>query len=218
MRSCIRRGPVVSDAICRTISRRIPRCIITSARRDDGTDRAIHDLLRWQVREQAGRAEDPSVVVLDTQTVHTSLNAPTGLNPGKKSRGRKRGIALACSGLVIAVVVAAASVHDNAIGAALLDKVAADNSTVTKAWTDAGFKNAVIEHGRQTGHRRGGGAPRPAHRRVRAAAQAMGGRAGLRHAAAAGASHPATAMADVTGPSVRTAGSRRRRTPASPSR
>lgn len=56
--------------------------------RDDGTDQAIHDLLRWQVREQAGRAEDPSAVVLDTQTVPTSLNAPTGLHPGKKEPGR----------------------------------------------------------------------------------------------------------------------------------
>ena len=118
--------------------------------RDDGTDQIVHDLLRWQVREQAGRSEDPSAVVLDTQTVHTSLNAPadtTGLDPGKRSRGRKRGIASDVLGLVIAVVVSAASVHDNAIGVALLDKVAADNPSVTKAWTDAGFKNAVSAHG-----------------------------------------------------------------------
>ncbi|MGW0811629.1 IS5 family transposase [Nonomuraea sp. NPDC002799] len=118
--------------------------------RDDGTDQTIHDLLRWQVREQAGRAEDPSAVVLDTQTVHASVNAPadtTGLDPGKKSRGRKRGIASDVLGLVIAVVVTAASVHDNAIGIALLDKVAAANPSVTKAWTDAGFKNAVAQHG-----------------------------------------------------------------------
>jgi hypothetical protein len=73
------------------------------------------------VREQAGRAEDPSAVVLDTQTVHTSINSladTTGLDPGKKSRGRKRGIASDVLGVVIAVVVTAASVHDNAIGTA----------------------------------------------------------------------------------------------------
>jgi len=53
--------------------------------RDDGTDQTIHDLLRWEVREQAGRRADPSAVVLDTQTVHTSVNAPaatTGLDAG----------------------------------------------------------------------------------------------------------------------------------------
>ncbi|WP_449066538.1 IS5 family transposase [Planomonospora algeriensis] len=125
-----------------------------AAWRDDGTDQTIHDLLRCQVREKAGRREDPTAVVLDTQTVHASVSAPaatTGLDAGKKSRGRKRGIAVDVTGLVIAVVVAAASVHDNAIGVALLDKVAIDNPAVTKAWVDAGFKNAVTAHGAALG-------------------------------------------------------------------
>ncbi len=30
--------------------------------RDDGTDQSIHDLLRGQARERAGRAEDPAAV------------------------------------------------------------------------------------------------------------------------------------------------------------
>lgn len=122
--------------------------------RDDGTDRTLHDLLRWQVRESKGRREDPSAVVMDSQTVHVSLNAPketTGLDPGKKSRGRKRCIATDVLGLLLAVIVVAASVHDNAVGITLLDKVAADNPTVTKGWVDAGFKNAVVEHGRSLG-------------------------------------------------------------------
>lgn len=118
--------------------------------RDDGTAETIHDLLRWQVRESRRRREDPTAVVLDSQTVRASTNAPkdtTGLDPGKRSPGRKRGIATDVLGLIIAVVVTAASVHDNAIGLALLDKVAARTPTVTKAWVDAGFKNAVVEHG-----------------------------------------------------------------------
>ncbi|MFF2149342.1 IS5 family transposase, partial [Kitasatospora sp. NPDC058190] len=122
--------------------------------RDDGTAETIHDLLRWQVRESRRRYEDPTAVVLDSQTVRTSTNAPkdtTGLDPGKKSPGRKRGIATDVLGLVIAAVVVAASVHDNAIGIALLDKVVRAAPTVTKAWTDAGFKNAVVEHGAHLG-------------------------------------------------------------------
>ncbi len=54
-------------------------------------------------------------------------------------------------GLVIAVVVLAASVHDNAVGIALLDKVAADTDTVQKALVDQGFKNAVVAHGQKVG-------------------------------------------------------------------
>jgi hypothetical protein len=53
-----------------------------------------------------------------------------------------RRLAVDVLGLVIAVVVFAASVHDNAVGIALLDKVAADTDTVEKALVDLGFKNA----------------------------------------------------------------------------
>ncbi|MFE3329822.1 hypothetical protein [Streptomyces sp. NPDC059176] len=41
--------------------------------RDDGTDQTTHDLLPWQVRESRGRKADPSLVVLDTQSLHASL-------------------------------------------------------------------------------------------------------------------------------------------------
>jgi transposase len=84
--------------------------------RDDGLDQVIHELLRCAVREGAGRAEDPSLVVLDSQSVHAAVNVPgstTGKDAGKKVPGRKRGIAVDVIGLVIAVVVFAASVHDN---------------------------------------------------------------------------------------------------------
>jgi Transposase DDE domain len=81
-------------------------------------------------------------------------------------------------GLIIAVVVVAASVHDNAIGTALLDKVASSTSTVSTALVDQGFKTSVVEHGRTLGidvqivarspappgsfpHRSGGGLSRP---------------------------------------------------------
>ncbi|MFE5374116.1 IS5 family transposase [Streptomyces mirabilis] len=118
--------------------------------RDDGTDEVIHDLLRWQVRESRGRLADPSLVVLDTQSLQAAAGVPaatTGRDAAKKVAGRKRGLAVDVLGLLIAVVVLAASVHDNAFGTALLDKVAAGTSTVTKALVDQGFKKTVVDHG-----------------------------------------------------------------------
>ncbi|GAB3904240.1 transposase [Microbispora bryophytorum] len=44
--------------------------------RDDGTDQTIHDLLRWQAREKRGRLADPSLAVLDTQSVHAAAGVP----------------------------------------------------------------------------------------------------------------------------------------------
>ncbi len=60
--------------------------------RDDGTDQAIHDLLRWHAREARGRRADPSLVVLDTQSVHAAASVPagtTGKDAGKKVPGRR---------------------------------------------------------------------------------------------------------------------------------
>jgi transposase len=118
--------------------------------RDDGTDQVIHDLLRCQAREKAGRAEDPSAVVLDTQSVRAANHVPaatTGKDAAKRVPGRKRGLAVDALGLIIAVVVMAASATDNQIGVRLLDRVVAHTPTVSKAWVDAGFKDDVAIHG-----------------------------------------------------------------------
>lgn len=79
--------------------------------RDDGTDQTIHGLLCWQVRESRGRKSHPSLVVLDTQSLHAAAGLPadtTGRDAANKVPGRKRGLAVVVLGLVIAVVVLAA--------------------------------------------------------------------------------------------------------------
>lgn len=122
--------------------------------RDDGTDQQIHDLLRCQAREKAGRAEDPSAVVLDSQSIRAANHVPaatTGKDAAKKVPGRKRGLAVDTLGLIIAVVVMAASATDNQIGVALVDRVVEHTPTVTKAWVDAGFKDDVQIHGAVNG-------------------------------------------------------------------
>ncbi|MFE2073003.1 IS5 family transposase [Streptomyces misionensis] len=122
-----------------------------AAWRDDGTGQVIHELLRCQVREKARRLEDPTLVVLDAQSVHVAAGVPasmTGRDPAKRVPGRKRGLAVDVLGLVIAVAVLAASAHDNAAGIMLLDQ-AGENAggTVEKALVDQGFKNQVVAHG-----------------------------------------------------------------------
>ncbi|MFE1936831.1 hypothetical protein ACFW95_41915 [Streptomyces sp. NPDC059474] len=52
---------------------------------------------------------------------------------------------------MIAVVVAAATAHENAVGITLLEKVADDTDAVKKALVDQGFTNAVVTHGEKAG-------------------------------------------------------------------
>ncbi|MFD0035427.1 IS5 family transposase, partial [Streptomyces sp. NPDC127172] len=90
--------------------------------REDGLDQRIQELLRCQVRERVRRLKDPSLVIIDTQSVRAAAGVPkatTGLDANKKVSGRKRGLAVDVMGLVIGVVVLAASAHDNTAGIAL---------------------------------------------------------------------------------------------------
>ncbi|MEE1745409.1 transposase [Streptomyces sp. JV184] len=75
-------------------------------------------------------------MILDTQSVRAATGVPvatTGRDAAKRVPGRKRGLAVDVLGLVIAVTVLAASVHDNAAGITLLDQVAAAGGSVSKA-------------------------------------------------------------------------------------
>jgi transposase len=125
-----------------------------AAWRDDGTDQTVHDLLRWQLRESRKRLADPSLVVLDTQSIHAAVGVPadtTGKDASKKVPGRKRCLAVDVLGLVVEAVALPASAHDNAAGIALLNGVAAQTDTVQKALVDQGFKKSVVDHGRTLG-------------------------------------------------------------------
>jgi transposase len=59
--------------------------------RADGLDRRIQELLRCQVRERARRLEDPSLVIVDTQSVRAAAGVPKitagpGCRPGQRLR------------------------------------------------------------------------------------------------------------------------------------
>ncbi|MET9471662.1 IS5 family transposase [Streptomyces sp. NPDC002922] len=119
--------------------------------REDGLDQQIQELLRCQVREKARRLEDPSLVVIDTQSVRAAAGVPkttTGLDSNKRTPGRKRGLAVDVLGLIIGVVVLAASPHNNAAGRALLDQAAERcGNRLEKALVNQGFKDEVVIHG-----------------------------------------------------------------------
>ncbi|MGJ5897234.1 transposase [Streptomyces niveiscabiei] len=93
----------------------------------------------------------PADATVEDTVLHTTRQVRHLPDRRAQDKGRKRGLAVDVLGLVIAVVVAAASAHENAVGIALLDKVAADTDTAQKALVDQGFKNAVVAHGEKAG-------------------------------------------------------------------
>jgi len=115
----------------------------------DGTTRQIHDMLVGKVREQAGRAAEPTAAIIDARVVKTSPNAPestTGYDAGKRTKGRKQHIATDTLGLLLALVITAASVQDTNGGKDVADQLAAAHPAVTAGWVDGGYKTGFLEH------------------------------------------------------------------------
>ncbi|GHE62230.1 DDE transposase [Streptomyces spiralis] len=115
----------------------------------DGTTEQVHDLLRDRTRRAHGRSTQPSAAVVDVQSVKTSTNVAEtsqGIDAGKKIKGRKRHLITDTLGLVLAVLVTAASVHDATGGKLLLDDLAAAHPSATKVWADGGYQSSIFNH------------------------------------------------------------------------
>ena len=116
----------------------------------EGLTEAVHDALRGEVRQAAGRDAEPTAAILDAQTVKTSGNVPEhsqGIDAGKKIKGTKRHVATDVLGLLLVVLVTAASVQDTVGGRAVVEQVAHRHPQVTVAWADSGYKQSVIDTG-----------------------------------------------------------------------
>jgi transposase len=115
----------------------------------DGTTETIHDLLRGKVREQAGRSAEPTAAIIDAQVVKASSNVPQasqGYDAGKRAKGRKRHIATDTLGLLLALVITAASVQDTNGGKQVASQLATRHPSVSAGWVDGGYKNQFLQH------------------------------------------------------------------------
>jgi len=114
--------------------------------RIDGTWKQIHDRLRSLVRQKAGRHKHPTAGSLDSQSVKRSaIRGEHGFDAGKKIDGRKRHILVDTMGLLLALVVTAASVSDPAGARLLLKKLDGPCKKLRLIWVDGTYRGSLLE-------------------------------------------------------------------------
>jgi transposase len=118
-----------------------------------GVTVAVLDGLRDRVRLHQGRVAAPSAAIIDTASIKAAETvgaASRGYDAGKKINGRKRHIAVDTLGLLLCVLVTAASVQDRDGAKPLLERLRASFPRIRLLWADGGYAGKLLDWARGT--------------------------------------------------------------------
>jgi putative transposase len=114
--------------------------------RNDGTLQRINTLLRRAVRMQADRDPDPSVAIIDSQSIETTeMGGEKGFNSAKQVKGRKRHLMTDTLGLILFVVVCAVCISNSDGAEYIFHETEGRFPRLHTILVDQGYKSWLVE-------------------------------------------------------------------------
>jgi putative transposase len=114
--------------------------------RNDGTWDRINTIVRREVRSRAGRDPEPSVGIIDSQSVETTeMGGEKGFDPAKQVKGRKRHVMTDTLGLILFVVVCAACIADSDGAEYIFHETKGRFPRLRTVLVDQGYKTWLVE-------------------------------------------------------------------------
>ena len=112
---------------------------------EPGLDLEVHPRRAARLLAQ-DRKVAPTAAIIDSQSVKTPDQAgPRGYDAGKKIKGRKRHIAVDCLGLILTVMITAASVQDRDAARSLIKSLVTLYGRVQIIWADGGYLGPLVQ-------------------------------------------------------------------------
>ena len=118
-----------------------------SSWKKSGIIEAIHESLVIKVRTSVGKNEQPSVGIIDAQSVKNTLvsSQSRGFDAGKKVKGIKRHIIVDTLGMILSIVIQSASVQDRDSALSVITKMKEGWFKIIKVFADGGYAGKLVE-------------------------------------------------------------------------
>jgi putative transposase len=105
----------------------------------------LHDRLRAEVRRAAKRHKHPTAGCLDSQSVKTTqISGVRGFDAAKNIKGRKRHLLVDTLGLLMSIVVTAASVQERDGARLVFESLNGSCKKLRRLWVDGGYRGAPL--------------------------------------------------------------------------